>query len=106
MNKIINLKELNFDNNQSYSNKDLNDHVIDPTNFSYYQTHDFHKLNNKNSNKTNNSNFSVLHINMRSLQGHFDNLQQLLNNLECEFDILLLKKPGTQKETRTLSLVY
>ena len=42
MNKIINLKELNFDNNQSYSNKDPNDHVIDPTNFSYYITHDFH----------------------------------------------------------------
>ena len=32
MNKIINLKELNFDKNQSYSNKDPNDHVIDPTN--------------------------------------------------------------------------
>ena len=44
MNKIINLKELNFDKNQSYSNKDPNDHVIDHTNFSYYLTHDFHKL--------------------------------------------------------------
>ena len=33
MNKIINLKELNFDKNQSYSNKDPNDHVIHPTNF-------------------------------------------------------------------------
>ena len=42
MNKIINLKELNFGKNQSYSNKDPNDHVIDPTNFSYYITHDFH----------------------------------------------------------------
>ena len=61
MNKIINLKELNFDKKQSYSNKDPNDHVIDHANFSYYLTHDFHKLHKKNSNKTNNTNFSVLH---------------------------------------------
>ena len=88
MNKIINLKELNFDKNQSYSNKDPNDHVIDPTNFNYYLTHDFHKLQNKNSNKTNSTNFSVLHTNICSLQGNFDNLEQLLNSLECEFDII------------------
>ena len=87
MNKIINLKELNFDKNQSYSNKDPNDHVIDPTNFSYYLTHDFHKLHKKNSNKTNNTNFSVLHTNICSLQGNFNNLEQL-NNLEYEFDII------------------
>ena len=35
MNKIINLKELNFDKNQNYLNKDPKDHVIDSTNFSY-----------------------------------------------------------------------
>ena len=35
MNKIVNLKELNFDKNQNYSNKDPNDHVIDLTNFNY-----------------------------------------------------------------------
>ena len=88
MNKIINLKALNFDKNQNYSNKDPNDHVIDPTNFSYYLTHDFNKLRNKNSNKTNNTNFSVLHTNICSLQGHFNNLEQLLNNLEYDFDII------------------
>ena len=49
--KIINLKGPNFDKNQNYLNKDPNDHVIDPTNFSYYLTHDFHKLHNKNSSK-------------------------------------------------------
>ena len=59
MNKIINLKQLNFEKYQSYSNKDPNDHVIDPANFSYYLIHDFHKLHNKNSKKTNNTNFSV-----------------------------------------------
>ena len=90
MNKIINLKELNFDKNQRYSNKDPNDHVIDPTNFSYHLTHDFHKLHNKNSNKTNNTIFSVLHTNICSLQGNFDNLEQLFNKLECEFDIIAL----------------
>ena len=89
MNKIINLKELHFDENQNYSNKDSNDHVIDPTTFSYYLTHDSHKLHNKNSNKTNTT-FSVLHTNICSLQGNFDNLEQLLNNLECDFDIIAL----------------
>ena len=68
MNKIINLKELNFDKNQSYSNKDPNDDVINPTNFKYYRTHHFHKLDNKNSNKTSNTNFSVLHTNICSLR--------------------------------------
>ena len=82
MNKIINSKELNFDNNQSYSNKDCNDHVIDHNNFSYYLTHNFHKLHNKNSNKTKNTNFSVLDTNICWLQGNFDNLEQLLNKLE------------------------
>ena len=33
MEKIINLKELNFDKNQNFSNKGPNDHVIDATNF-------------------------------------------------------------------------
>ena len=90
MNKIINLKELNFGKNQSYSNKDPNDHVIDSTNFSYYLTHDFHKLHNKNCSKTNSTSFSVLHTNICSLQGNFDNLEQLFNNLECELDIIAL----------------
>ena len=67
--------------------KILNDHVIEPTNLSYYLTHDFHKLHNKNSNKTNSTNFSVLHTNICSLQGNFNNLEQL-NNLEYEFDII------------------
>ena len=98
MNKIINLKELNFDKNQSYSNKDPNDHVIDPTNFSYYLTHDFHKLHKKNSNKTNNTNFSVLHTNICSLQGNFDNLEQLLNKIECEFDIIALTETWNRRK--------
>ena len=83
MNKIINLKELNFDKNQTYSNQDPNDNVTDPTNFTYYLTEDFHKLHNKNSNKTTNTNCSVLHTNICSLLGNFDNIEQLLNNLEC-----------------------
>ena len=38
MNKIINLKELNFDKSQNYSNKNPNDHVIYSTTFNYYLT--------------------------------------------------------------------
>ena len=82
MNKIINLKELKFDKNQNYSNKDPNNRVIDPTNFNCYLTHDFHTLHIKNSKKTNYTSFSVLQTNICSLHGNFDNLEQLLNNLE------------------------
>ena len=64
LHKIINIKELNFEKTQIYSNTDHNEHVVDPTSFNYYLTHDFHKLINKNSNKANKVNFSVLYTNM------------------------------------------
>ena len=64
LHKIINIKELNFEKTQIYSNADHNEHVVDPTSFNYYLTHDFHKLINKNSNKANKVNFSVLYTNM------------------------------------------
>ena len=105
MNKIINLKELNFDNNQSYSNKDPNDHVIDPTNFSYYLTHDFLKRYNEKNNKTNNINFSVLQT-YAPYKVISIILNKSLTTLNVNLILLLLQKPGTQKETRTLSLAY
>ena len=45
---------------------------------------------NKNCNKTKKNNFSVLHTNICSLQGNFNYIEQLLNNLEYEFDIIVL----------------
>ena len=68
--------------NKTIQNKDPNDYVIDRTNFSCYLTQNFHKLHNKNSKETYDTHFSVLHTNTCSLQGNFDNLGQLLNNLE------------------------
>ena len=133
MNNIINLKELNFDKYQSYSNKDPNDHDIDTTNFSYHLTHDFHKLHNKNSNKTNNTfiqhmlkqhlhttyasnNTFIQHMLKQHLQSFIQTyalykviliiLNNFLITLNMNLILLPLQKPGTHKETKTLSLAY
>ena len=58
-------------------------------NFNYYETHEFHKLiNSLKSNKS--ENFSIFHSNICSLQGNFDKLEILLDNLEHQFDIIAL----------------
>ena len=55
-------------------------------NFNYYE---FHKLiNSLKSNKS--ENFSIFHSNICSLQGNFDKLEILLDNLEHQFDITAL----------------
>ena len=92
------LKKQTKEKLRSYSYQDPNNHVIDPTNFSYYLTHEFHKLHNKNSSKTNKTKFSVLHTNICSLQGNFDNLEQLLNKIECEFDIIALTETWNRRK--------
>ena len=57
--------------------------------FNYYETHGFHKL--KNNLKLNKSeNFSILHFNICSLQGNFDKLEILLDNLEHQFGVIAL----------------
>ena len=91
------LKKQTKEKLRSYSYQDPN-HVIDPTNFSYYLTHEFHKLHNKNSSETNKTKFSVLHTNICSLQGNFDNLEQLLNKIECEFDIIALTETWNRRK--------
>ena len=60
-------------------------HSIKP-NFNYYETHDFHVMNNK----TNDSSFSLFHTNICSLQFNGDNLENLLANLQFKFDIIAL----------------
>ena len=91
------LKKQTKEKLRSYSYQDPN-HDIDPTNFSYYLTHEFHKLHNKNSSETNKTKFSVLHTNICSLQGNFDNLEQLLNKIECEFDIIALTETWNRRK--------
>ena len=57
----------------------MNDGFVLQPKFKFYQTHEFHKLvNNLSENKA----FSVFHTNICSLQANFDNLQNLINNLD------------------------
>ena len=82
LNHILNLKELlRINKNPHYSAKDPNVNVADPNCFNYYLNHEFHKLN-KNINSDKNDKFSLLHTNICSLQGNFEKLEMLLNNLE------------------------
>ena len=89
LNNILNLKELTFNKNQHYSVKDPNVNVTYPTFFKYYLNHEFHKLN-KNINSGKNNKFSLLHTNICSLKGNFENVEMLLSDLEYQFDVIAL----------------
>ena len=86
--KFLNLKELNFKNDLSYIKVDPDENITDVTNFNYFTTHEFHKLS-KKANEKNNS-FSILHSNICSLQGNFDKLQLLSDNLDYKFDVIAI----------------
>ena len=61
------------------------DNFLLQPNFKYYQNHDFLKLiKGLKRNKT----FSLLHTNIYSLQGNFENLQNLINNLDHSFSVI------------------
>ena len=65
-------------------------------NFSYYETHAFHKL--KNHLKLDKSKFfSIFYSNICSLQGNFGKLEILLDNLEHQFDIIALTETWHKK---------
>ena len=94
--KLLNLQELNFNKNSKYANSDPNASIADPVNFNYYETHAFHKL--KNNLKLNKSeNFSIFHSNICSLQGNFDKVEILLDNLEHQFDVIALTETWHMK---------
>ena len=87
--KLLNLQELNFNKNPEYVNSDPNANIVDPVNFNYYETHSFHKL--KNNLKLNKSeNVSISRSNISSLQGNFDKLEILIDNLQHQFDVIAL----------------
>ena len=58
----------------------------------YYETEDFVKA---NFDKI--SNFSIFHLNIASLQFHFEELKILLNLLEFEFDCIMITETKLQK---------
>ena len=89
--RLLNLQELNFNKNPVHVNKDLIGSIADPVNLSYYRTHEFYKLN-TNIKENNLGNLSLLHANICLLQGNFNKLQVLLDNLQHEFDFAALSK--------------
>ena len=77
---------------------DEKDNMIDnfllQPNFKYYQNHDFHKLiKGLKGNKT----FSLLHTNIYSLQGNFENLKNLINNLDHSFSVISVSEACLQR---------
>ena len=42
--KLLNLNELNFQKDTHFSQFDPDQHIVDPTEFKYYPTHEVHKL--------------------------------------------------------------
>ena len=83
-------KDTFFTNAVDINDQILNDFTI-KQNFKYYQNHEFHKINNL----SNQNNFSLFHTNICSLQGNFENLQILINNLDFKFDIIAVSETWT-----------
>ena len=86
--KLLNLKELNFQKDSHYAQLDPDEHIDDPTEFKYYTTHEFHKLNANISSRG--ADFSLFYSNICSLNGNKEKLQDLINNLDNQFDVIAL----------------
>ena len=68
------------------------------SNFNYYHNHQFHKLVNKiPENKTS----SLLHTNICSLQGNFENLQNLISNLVHKFSVIPVSETWTSNKDQS-----
>ena len=81
-----------------YSDMMTDSFILQPK-FKFYQTHEFHKLvNNLSENKA----FSVFHTNICSLQANFDNLQNLINNLDHQFSVVALYETWTPQNKNSL----
>ena len=76
---------LNSSSNLSNIDPDLN--LRQQTNFGYYFTSDF-KSSYEIPNCTSNNCFSILHSNIRSLNANFDNLLQMLIDLNHSFPLI------------------
>ena len=77
----------------------MSDSFILQPKFKFYQTHEFHKLvNNLSENKV----LSVFHTNICCLQANFDNLQNLINNLDHQFSVEGLSEIWTPQNKNSL----
>ena len=81
-----------------YSDMMTDSFILQPK-FKFYQTHEFHKLvNNLSENKV----LSVFHTNICCLQANFDNLQNLINNLDQQFSVAGLSEIWTPQNKNSL----
>ena len=94
--RLLNLKELNFNKNPIFANKDPNFNLADPVCFKYFLSHEFHKLS-KKLKTPNSENFSLLHSSICFLQGNFDKLESLIDHLDYKFDVVALSKTWETK---------
>ena len=73
------------------SDLDVDEHLPLQSNFKYYTTHDFHSSKELDCSFTNNS-FSTIHCNIRSLAANFDNLTNMLEELQHPFSLIGLSE--------------
>ena len=74
--KLTNLPNLN--------SLDIDENLIKAINSKYYKVHDLPKLNINNQS----NNFSMFHVNKRSLTKHFDQLYSLICATKIPFDVI------------------
>ena len=65
-------------------NSDIDNDIPNPVNSKYYYFHDFEKM----SLSSNKSYFSLLHVNLNSLDAHLDNLHATLDLLSFPFQVI------------------
>ena len=83
-------KELNFS-----TGPDILDYVnVFTPAFEYYDVHKFHKLAMKDKSNTD---FSIFHTNICSLQGNFEKLEILLHDLDYRFSVIALTETWNAK---------
>ena len=66
------------------NSSDLDENFIQTINSKYYKTHDLPKISNHHHTKD----FSLFHVNIRSLSKHFDELHALLHASKIPFDVI------------------
>ena len=98
-NTLLNLNELNFNIQSKQSELELDEGLINVTNFKYYTTHEFHIIVKNTDSK---HCFSLLHIDISSLAGNFEKLECLINALDYRFDIISCTETWNPDEKKHL----
>ena len=74
---------------------------FDPNTFDYYTAEKFNKL--LQSQKYNNRSLKVLHLNIRGLEAHYQDMILFLNTLNTSFDVITLSECHLRKSNTYLN---